>query len=320
VETRVLIIDDASTDNTPEVAGRLADQDPRVSVRRHESNLGHIMTYNEGLEWVDGDYTVLLSSDDLVTPGAFRRAASVMDDRQDVAFVYGRAVRFWDDDVPQFLETPPREVGRYQVRSGPDWIADRCLEGRNCICSPEVITRTTVQLAVGPYNHELPISGDLEMWLRLASRGSVGRVIDAPQALYREHPASMQRDAFSAELLKYQQRVAAFDSFFGEHVDEVSEGPALWRAARRSIARQILWSACRRFDHGEADRMLVQPLIDLAFETYPESATLREYRSLRWRTRIGPQASAALRPVIDAAFLRRPRSWLRWRTRVMRGV
>ena len=38
-------------------------------------NRGHIATFNEGLlDWADGDYCVLISADDKLTPGALRRA------------------------------------------------------------------------------------------------------------------------------------------------------------------------------------------------------------------------------------------------------
>jgi len=75
VDVRALVIDDASPDETPSVAARLTAQDPRVEYRRHTANRGHIATYNEGLlEWADGDYCVLMSADDRLTPGALRRA------------------------------------------------------------------------------------------------------------------------------------------------------------------------------------------------------------------------------------------------------
>jgi glycosyltransferase involved in cell wall biosynthesis len=48
VEVRILIIDDASPDNTAEVAAALAREDSRVTVIRHTTNKGHINTYNEG--------------------------------------------------------------------------------------------------------------------------------------------------------------------------------------------------------------------------------------------------------------------------------
>ena len=59
VDVRVLIIDDASPDDTEVVGRRLAERDPRVTYRRHAVNQGHIATYNEGLlEWADGDYAL----------------------------------------------------------------------------------------------------------------------------------------------------------------------------------------------------------------------------------------------------------------------
>ena len=69
VDVRVLIIDDASPDDSADQARKLAAADPRITVQVHEANRGHIATYNEGLlEWADGDYSVLLSADDRLTP------------------------------------------------------------------------------------------------------------------------------------------------------------------------------------------------------------------------------------------------------------
>src|SRR4051794_22534645 len=65
-DVRVLILDDTSPDETEEVAAQLVREDGRVSYRRHPSNRGHVATYNEGLDWATGDYTVILSADDLL--------------------------------------------------------------------------------------------------------------------------------------------------------------------------------------------------------------------------------------------------------------
>ena len=48
VDVRVLIIDDASTDDTPEVAAALAAEDGRVEFRRHAVNRGHIAYLQRG--------------------------------------------------------------------------------------------------------------------------------------------------------------------------------------------------------------------------------------------------------------------------------
>ena len=70
-DLRVLIIDDASSDEFMSVAKKLAENDPRVSIIAHPQNRGHIATYNEGLlDWATSDYSLLLSADDVLTPGA----------------------------------------------------------------------------------------------------------------------------------------------------------------------------------------------------------------------------------------------------------
>src|SRR5437879_6166396 len=80
VEVRVLIIDDDSPDDSAAVAAGLAAGDDRVGFRRHATNRGHIATYNEGLlGWAEGDYALLLSADDVLTPGALGRATRLMD-------------------------------------------------------------------------------------------------------------------------------------------------------------------------------------------------------------------------------------------------
>ncbi|WP_236654379.1 glycosyltransferase family 2 protein, partial [Streptacidiphilus anmyonensis] len=95
VDVRVLIIDDASPDDSAEAARKLAAQDERIEVRVHETNRGHIATYNEGLlEWADGDYCALLSADDRLVPGALSRAAALLDAHPEAGFCYGRPIHF----------------------------------------------------------------------------------------------------------------------------------------------------------------------------------------------------------------------------------
>src|SRR5215472_24892 len=94
VEVRVLIMDDASTDTTPEVGRCLAAREPRVEYRRHDVNHGHIATYNEALDNVTGDYCMILSADDMLTPGALMRATHLMDAHPEVGLTYGRDITF----------------------------------------------------------------------------------------------------------------------------------------------------------------------------------------------------------------------------------
>jgi len=62
----MLIMDDCSPDNTPEVAQSF--QDPRVKYVRNEPNLGHLRNYNKGIRLTRGKYVWLISPDDYLRP------------------------------------------------------------------------------------------------------------------------------------------------------------------------------------------------------------------------------------------------------------
>ncbi|MEU4443457.1 glycosyltransferase [Actinosynnema sp. NPDC050801] len=299
VDVRVLIIDDTSSDETPEVMAELV-RDPRVEGRRHEVNQGHIATYNEGLlEWAKADYTVLLSADDLLAPGALARAAEVFEANPNVGMVYGRVVYYSDhDDLPSVI-TPPAGTA---VWSGVDWIEGRCRTGQNVLSSPEAVVRTSVQQQVGGYRPDLPHAGDLEMWMRIAAVSDIGYVRGKPAAYYRVHQQSMMRTQFSSLFADLEQRQAVFERFFAEHPDL----PARLRSlANRSIAKDALWRAVRAYDRDKLDEIPVDELEAFARRVYPDAARLPEHRALRRRRALGPRACSRTQLFVGSHLAKR---------------
>ncbi|MFB9412117.1 glycosyltransferase family 2 protein [Dactylosporangium matsuzakiense] len=80
IRVSLIIVDDASTDASMEVAGALLRESPfPVSVLRHPVNLGLSVARNTGLAAAGGDFVWFVDSDDWVTPDlleAFARAAA----------------------------------------------------------------------------------------------------------------------------------------------------------------------------------------------------------------------------------------------------
>jgi len=309
VDVEVLIIDDCSQDETPAVSARLAAEDARITIRRHAQNAGHIATYNEGLAWASGDYSVVLSADDLLTEGALGRAAAVMDEQPDVGLVYGRSLYFVsNDDLPKARTGVPR-VDRWD---GSDWIAQRCKTATSCISSPEVVVRTSVQTAIGGYRADMPHAGDVEMWLRFAAHCDIAYLGKVDQAFYRKHPTSMMRTTFADPLIDLQQRRAAFNAVFDLYPERIRDAEASRALANRALASEALWRACRAFDRGRLDQVRVDDLEAFAFETYPAAGKLRQSVGLRWRRRLGTRRCQLLQPVILSPFVYRARDWLWW--------
>ncbi|MFZ4518199.1 MAG: glycosyltransferase family 2 protein [Microthrixaceae bacterium] len=309
----VLVIDDASPDGSGDVAEALADRYPRVRVIRHLENRGHIATYNEGLPQAEGDYVVLLSADDQLTPGALGRATALMEAHPEVGLVYGHPVSFSD--------TPPparTEVGSWSVWAGERWIRAQLRRGLSIIYSPEAVVRTSVHREVGWYRPELPHTGDLEMWLRVAAEASVGRVNGADQAFRRVHPQSMMRTQFGTPLRDLEGRLDAITSFLRTSRARLDSPGRLDALARRVMAGESLDLACALVASGAGqDDAGAGPedYVTFAATVWPRYRRLPGWREYRLRSGNGP-SGPVVRAELGALAARRDLAgrirWQRW--------
>jgi glycosyltransferase involved in cell wall biosynthesis len=318
VDVRVLIIDDASPDDSAEVARKMAAEDPRVEVLVHTENKRHIATYNEGLlEWADGDYTVLLSADDRLAPGALTRAAALLDAHPEVGFVYGHPIHYTDGGPIPAART---EVRGWTIWPGHTWLERRFKAANGCITSPEVVVRTKLQRQLGGYDPALPHSGDIEMWMRFAAHADVGYLRGVDQAYYRVHAASMSKTDFSGQLDDLRQRAAAYDAVLRRCADQLPDARAMADTVHAKLARQALWRAARAYDRGRTALVPVDELVAFAAECWPDYRRLPEYRGLSVRRRIGSAAMPYLQPLILSAFVHKAREWLWWKSWRRRGI
>lgn len=306
----LLIIDDASVDETPMVVSRLA-ADPRVTVRTHSVNHGHIRTYNEGFAWATGDYTLLLSADDALAPGALGRAVCVLDADQKIGFVYGRMIYFGDDSEIE-AGVPDATSGGLRVFEGLEWFRERCRGGDNVIQSPELLVRTRLQHELGGYSERLPHSADLEMVMRFAVRAPVAR-LDAVQAYARIHGHNMHFQLFSSRLAHLEHRRAAFDDVFRKDRDLIPRLRRFERLAARALTRDALWLIFRDLFRRSMAVGERQALMDFAMETYLGERFRSEGSSRRgvWPS---TQVLRLTRPFL-AAIARSSRGWVKARMR-----
>jgi len=266
VQVRVLVIDDASPDNTAEIASELAARDGRVLFRRHTVNHGHIATYNEGLAWADSTYLLVLDADDLLAPGALLRGTRLMDAHPEVGLIHGHA--FVTRDPATEIFTVGSEHP-WRVLSGSAWIHGVCSRGMNPVFQATALVRTSLQRAVGGYRPELPHAGDMEMWLRLAARGSVG-IIDGEQACYRQHANNMS--ARYRGIPDLRQLRECFEMFFSECGHLLTDPQRLRQLALSRVARRALRQSLKSVRRGEinaARELLTFALPDGPFQLIP---------------------------------------------------
>lgn len=77
VSMEVVLVDDGSTDGSPELCRRLAAADPRVRLIR-KANGGLSSARNAGIEVASGDYITFVDSDDSLLPGAYAEVSAAM--------------------------------------------------------------------------------------------------------------------------------------------------------------------------------------------------------------------------------------------------
>ncbi len=238
VDVRILIIDDASNDGSADVANELASEDRRVEVIVHRANRGHVATYNEGIEWASAKYFLLLSADDLITPGCLRRAVSIMEQHPSISMTHGGEINLFPDQGAPVLPQQSFD-GQWIVRPGIELINELCNSTINRIRTSTVVVRTETQKAVGGYRSELPHSGDMEMWLRLATVGDVAETA-LIQGIRRIHATNMSKLQYGRAIDDFQQLIAAFDSFFKNEGRQLENFEELWALSRFQLAKRFL--------------------------------------------------------------------------------
>jgi glycosyltransferase involved in cell wall biosynthesis len=315
-DLRVLIIDDASSDDSLRVAQKLAEADPRVSVIAHAQNRGHIATYNEGLlDWATGDYSLLLSADDVLTPGALARAVEVLDANPRVGLLYGHAVYWYDDKPAPAVRTQSAGVS---VWPGHDWLLIACKRAHCLVSTPTAVVRTSVQQAIGGYRADLPHTADVEMWMRFAVNSDVAYIRGVDQAYYRVHTHNMTVER--VPIIDLQQRKAAYEALFATYGELIPQASELLRRVNRKLAKEALWRVCSAYHRRRLDNTPVDELIEFARSADPDFEQLSEYWGLQWRQCVGAEASSLLQPIMISAMHRRIRNWLSWRTHRLRGI
>jgi glycosyltransferase involved in cell wall biosynthesis len=269
-DLRVLIIDNASTDNSPEVAQQLATEDSRIEVVAHQRNLGQHASFNEAIDWASSRYFLILCADDLLVPGSLARAASLMERKPEIHLTFGRVLTVMLDERLPFVSSNGQQV-KWHVFRGRDLLERFCRTIRNHIHGPTAVVRTCVQKEVGYYRPELPHTDDFELWMRFARVGDAAET-DALQGIQRNHQNTRTNVSLTNAYHWHLHYEAAFESFFTHEGAGVPDSKWLRRLARKNIARQAYWGGLSAFFCGQAG--LSRDLLKLAFRLSPTTAIL----------------------------------------------
>ena len=173
----VLVLDDGSTDQTPQVLERYAAAHPeRLRWDRHE-NMGQPRTLNRGFEMARGELIGYLNSDDLFLPGAITELAALLVSDPGAALAYP-AYKIIDEDGEAVADMIP-----------PEYTVAEAVRLHNCIVNVGAIFRRRVVERIGGWDPSFTYLADFDWCVRAYSVGHFLRH-PKPLACWRNHPGS----------------------------------------------------------------------------------------------------------------------------------
>lgn len=160
---RLVVVDNASPDDTSAVVTEVMRQDSRIHYHRHANNVGMLANWEFAISQVSSDYFSLLCDDDYLLPDFFQAAIREIKRHPDVGLCFG--VTYVVDDDGNRLSVAPNEMetGYYPASVGA--VTMMTLQHP---ATPAIVFRTACLNAVGGFDRGSLYVADLDMILRVA--------------------------------------------------------------------------------------------------------------------------------------------------------
>ena len=221
----LIIVDDCSKDHTVEIARRYTG-DSRVQVHVNEKNLGDYPNRNRAASFARGKYLKYLDSDDVIYPHGLEVMVSSMEQFPQAVLGLIRSPR---RDAPDPAQLSPKEA-----------YVEHFLKGGFLDAGPSgTIIQTSAFRALGGFSGKRFV-GDSEMWLRLAARWPVVRLVEG-LVWWRQHEQQEIRTGHSSSgYLEWNYRVSVASLMQPECPLSAEEKRRVLGSLRRAQARALL--------------------------------------------------------------------------------
>jgi len=181
----VLVCDNASTDNTAQIAREYAARGVRYALNPVHTDWGE-SNWNHALSLAEGPLIALYHADDLYIPTMVRRQVDFLEAHADASAVFTMTRMIDEQDRPIRLGTTrlPKELRGQECFAFP-MLLNAVLKYGNFLTVPTLMTRRVTLDTVGVFNYEqFCTASDIDLWLRMARCKPVG-IIDEPLHRYR---------------------------------------------------------------------------------------------------------------------------------------
>jgi glycosyltransferase involved in cell wall biosynthesis len=228
----ILVSDDASDDNTLEIARFYQEQFPElISINRNEVNLGVVKHFNQAVEMTTGDYIAILGADNRFRCDYLERTCRLLDQHPQVAVAYTDFCLFGPRARMIFDECMRNDRGH--VRFDKLFIVEfpnfdeaaraRLAGGSNFIHGSSLFRRRAFD-KVGGYQEQDGEPEDFGLFRRMIDTGWEAMRVPHPLLEYRQHSREQGNIRLSSflELQYYKKKAARLEESVAARDQEIA--------------------------------------------------------------------------------------------------
>jgi glycosyltransferase involved in cell wall biosynthesis len=167
----LIIVDDGSTDESPEIIKKYADEDKRIKNIRNKKNLGIQKSLNKGIKLSKGTYIARIDDDDLwCDKNKLEKQVEFLNNNLECG-VIGTAMILIDSEG--------KELGKIVYKESDNDIRNNLLLASQ-LAHPSVVIRKKALDELGFYREDKKYrhTEDYELWLRLGTKYKLANLAD----------------------------------------------------------------------------------------------------------------------------------------------
>src|SRR5919109_990108 len=281
----LIIIDDASNDQTWDIAQAYAHKDPRVSAVRNSKTLGLVANFNRCIELTRSRYVYVWHQDDVMAPENIEKKVALLEANPKVGFVHSNVLMI-DDRGEVLSEHWESDSRRDYVCGGQEFFLKMIEPGRNYVCCPSVLARRECYEKLGNFRSELCFACDWELWMRFSLYYDVG-CLGAPLVHFRRHRGS-ESYRIEGTRLEIEQELLAKFLVLADHGHRIPDPGKLKKQVTAGISREELLRARRDISEGNLGEGWSR--VRFGIKLHPASLWRPEFAGTLVRLMLGPRA------------------------------
>lgn len=186
VGVEIIVIDDASRDGTADAVRAAIRPGENITLLQLPVNSGVSAARNAGIRLARAPYLAFLDADDVWLPGKLQRQVALIAADPAITLVSCNSQQADADGRP----LKEGHVNRPPVQGSEAW---KTLLVYNFLPTPTVLTRTALVRELGGFDEKLAVGEDLDLWIKLATRGKVAVVPEVLIKYYDLNNSLMKR-------------------------------------------------------------------------------------------------------------------------------